>query len=72
MPYRSESPAWPAPSTGAGILGRPYRAPEYPRVRVRCTKAFYLAGELIEVGAEVVVIEPLASDLVAWGRAELL
>ena len=47
-----------------------YVEPTYNRMRVQVLKAFFVKGERMEVGTHVVLIEPVARDLIARGRAK--
>lgn len=71
--YGNDNGVWPALSSGfTSSISRPYREPAYPTWRVRVVRPFYVHGELVEVGAELGLPQPLAADLAAIGRVELL
>lgn len=79
---------WPPLLGGESAFKRQYVEPKYPEVRVRCLKRFMLNGKVVPSleeacrpdnpggfmpgDATVTIPQPLADDLVARGRAEII
>lgn len=49
-----------------------YREPQWPVVRVEVLQPFCLAGVPVQAGNAIDLIQPVAEDLIARGRAKVI